>query len=251
MSDRCDYDAIADRYEAPERAKDPDADLLAFVAEQRLTAPRVLDVGCGTGLQQTANRAALSGALLVGLDFSAGMLRIARGHGADVHWVRGDGPVLPFATGAFDYVSSQFAYQHMGGRVDALTSEVLRVLRPGGRFVMVNADPWGMRDWPVYTSFPEAEARDKLDFVEPEAFADTMRAAGFVDIDLERRPRAVEQSGREALDYAEQRHRTSQFLVIDDDAYAAGLARLRATVDPASTLGFVLGFVTIKGSKPR
>ncbi|MFE9450449.1 class I SAM-dependent methyltransferase [Streptomyces sp. NPDC006739] len=100
-----------------------------------------LDLCCGTGAgTQVLTR--VCGAGVTGLDFSAGMLDIARRRvpsgpgtgGPGVAWVRGDARVLPF-TAAFDLVVSFGAFGHFLPReLPGLFAQVHSALRPGGRF---------------------------------------------------------------------------------------------------------------------
>jgi demethylmenaquinone methyltransferase/2-methoxy-6-polyprenyl-1,4-benzoquinol methylase len=94
---------------------------------------RVLDLACGTGdLIRDAQRAALAP---IGIDISAGML-----HATTVHapLVRGDGAALPFAPASFDGVVCGFALRNFVD-LDGIFAEVARVVRPGGRFVALDA----------------------------------------------------------------------------------------------------------------
>jgi ubiquinone/menaquinone biosynthesis C-methylase UbiE len=98
---------------------------------------RVLELGFGTGemLVELAN----GGYDLVGLDLSSRMIRVARQKlrlwGTTVPLVRGLGQRLPFADAAFDTVLSTFPSEFIIS-FDTL-SEMARVLRPGGRAVVV------------------------------------------------------------------------------------------------------------------
>jgi SAM-dependent methyltransferase len=106
------------------------------------TAPhaRVLDVGCGTGQLAARIRRELTGAHVVGCDFSAGMLRHARARDARIPWVGGDAGRLPFHDGAFDAVVSTEAFHWFPDPVGALR-EMRRVLRPGGRLLLGVVNP--------------------------------------------------------------------------------------------------------------
>ncbi|WP_217205925.1 class I SAM-dependent methyltransferase [Streptomyces sp. AC550_RSS872] len=96
-----------------------------------------LDLCCGTGagvevLSEVCRRS------VTGLDFSAGMLEVARSQvtakGARVEWVRADARALPF-TAAFDLVVSFGAFGHFLPReLPGLFAQVHSVLRPGGTF---------------------------------------------------------------------------------------------------------------------
>lgn len=101
---------------------------------------RILDLASGTGTfaLAVANRA--PGVSLVGVDADAAVLRIAgrkntAGNGASVPFVRGLSYRLPFATGGFDQVVSSLFLHHLTTTDKIRTlSEIVRVLRPGGRF---------------------------------------------------------------------------------------------------------------------
>src|SRR5580704_390008 len=79
-STRVNYDAIAERYDStPHREKSADPELIAFLGGRGPTATlTLLDIACGTGNQQIANRGLTPNAKFVGLDGSLGMLRQAR-----------------------------------------------------------------------------------------------------------------------------------------------------------------------------
>jgi len=108
-----------------------------------LAGLRVLDLGCGKG--RFARPLAEEGATVIGLDLSQAMLREARG----LDRVRGSSRRLPFASGTFDAVIAVEVFEHLDS-IDPALAESRRVLRPGGRLLIVdknagalNADrPW-------------------------------------------------------------------------------------------------------------
>jgi ubiquinone/menaquinone biosynthesis C-methylase UbiE len=129
-----DYDAIASLYDSqPYRARAVDREFSAFV-EQRARSDElsVLDVGCGTGNQLVANRAAAPHAKLVGIDRSLGMLRQAWRKAPNIAWVRADAAAIPFPNHSFDFINSQYAFHHVETKARMLR-EAFRVLRPNGR----------------------------------------------------------------------------------------------------------------------
>ncbi|MEV5875472.1 class I SAM-dependent methyltransferase [Streptomyces sp. NPDC052101] len=97
-----------------------------------------LDLCCGTGAGAEV-LAGLCRRSLTGVDFSAGMLDVARHRagpagGPGVAWVRGDARALPFRS-AFDLVVSFGAFGHfLPDELPGLFAQVHSVLRPGGRF---------------------------------------------------------------------------------------------------------------------
>ena len=109
---------------------------------------RVLDVACGTGdlTEAFANGGA---AEVVGLDFTAEMLDIARQkapkhlgpRSQQVSYIQGDAQTLPFPDSGFDVVSIAFGIRNVQNPAQALR-EFRRVLRPGGRVVVLEfAEP--------------------------------------------------------------------------------------------------------------
>jgi ubiquinone/menaquinone biosynthesis C-methylase UbiE len=97
---------------------------------------RVLDVACGTGVVtlEAARRVAPSGAV-IGLDVNEGMLAVARRKAPQLEWRHGRAEALPFETGVFDALTSQFALMFFEDRPKAL-GEMRRVLKPGGRLAV-------------------------------------------------------------------------------------------------------------------
>lgn len=108
-----------------------------MVRETGVTAGQaVLDVCCGTG--DVAFALARSGAQVTGLDFSEAMLGVARRRGTEgaVTFVQGDALALPFPDGSFDCVTIAYGLRNVAD-VDRGLEELLRVLRPGGRLVVL------------------------------------------------------------------------------------------------------------------
>jgi demethylmenaquinone methyltransferase / 2-methoxy-6-polyprenyl-1,4-benzoquinol methylase len=94
---------------------------------------RILDVAAGTGTSAAA--LSKSGAEVVALDFSAGMIEIGRTRHPDVDFVQGDATALPFPADSFDAVTISFGLRNVDKPKKAL-GEMLRVLKPGGRLVI-------------------------------------------------------------------------------------------------------------------
>ena len=252
---RVDYDDIAHKYDEPSRDHGVDSNLIAFLRERAAGASSgvcLLDVGCGTGKQVRANRIAFPRATIVGTDLSIGMLNVARKRCPAAPWVQGDGAALPFRGNAFHYLSNQFSYPHMQHKERFIT-EALRVLRPGGRFVMTNVDPWSMPDWALYRFFPVARDLDYRDFMKVERFCAVMRDAGFVNVAARREHEDTRQNLGELQAYASERHRTSHFMAMSDEDYRAGVRRLEQAVAAAEPGGAVPSeycLITIRGDKP-
>jgi SAM-dependent methyltransferase len=101
---------------------------------------RVLDVACGTGVLALAavELVGRQGAV-VGLDRNPDMLRVARRKSDRAEWREGRAEALPFPDASFDAAASQFGLMFFEDRARAL-SEMMRVLRPGGRLAVAVCD---------------------------------------------------------------------------------------------------------------
>ncbi len=229
---RVDYDRIAHLYDEPGRDYQADAELLRFLQQKAGGEPsslRALDLGCGTGKQLAADHARLPRLRLVGLDRFHGMLEQAQRRCAAIDWVQGDGAILPFPDASFDYITNQFSYHHVPDKA-GLFSEIYRILKPGGRLVITNIDPWAMSGWIVYRYFPASRLRDADDFLPEERLAPLVRQSGFRRVHVRRQLHRKQETLGEFLAYASQRHRTSQLIAIRDDEYSDGLASIRAGI---------------------
>ncbi|KRE48739.1 class I SAM-dependent methyltransferase [Paenibacillus sp. Soil522] len=106
----------------------------------------VLDVGTGPGL--LALQLAEQGHRVTGIDLSSEMLRIARSKaeaiGLSCTFIEGDAQLLPFPDGSFDAVVSRNVLSGLSCIACALT-EWGRVLRPGGKIVVMDGD-WKARN---------------------------------------------------------------------------------------------------------
>lgn len=106
----------------------------------------VLDVATGTGkLALGAARVVGASGEVVGVDASNGMLTQARaaGRGSSVRWLEADAMAIPFDDRSFDVVTIGFGLRNLPD-VDAALREMARVLRPGGRLVVLEiAEPPG------------------------------------------------------------------------------------------------------------
>jgi len=96
-----------------------------------------LDVACGSG-KLTAVLAKIAGdeGRVVGLDFSPGMLEIARRDHSGIEFVEGDALKLPFEDASFDASTIAFGLRNLADPVKGLR-EMLRVVKPNGRAVVL------------------------------------------------------------------------------------------------------------------
>ena len=130
-----------------------------FVEQRRATraalalglGENVLDIGSGPGLL-ACEMAAEVGALgsVDGVDPSESMLALARGRrppegAAVMRFVAGDASALPYGEETFDAAVATQVYEYVQDMPAAL-GEAFRVLRPGGRLLVLDTD-WGSLVW--------------------------------------------------------------------------------------------------------
>jgi demethylmenaquinone methyltransferase/2-methoxy-6-polyprenyl-1,4-benzoquinol methylase len=165
---------------------------------------RLLDLGAGTG---DLGREALRqqpGIHLVAADFSLEMMLAGREAGA-LPWLNADALRLPFPDKSFEAVVSGFLMRNVGG-LDAALREQQRVLKPGGRMLILETTrplsgifspfvkfhmrfiiPWigalisGNRE--AYRYLPDSSEA----FLSAEELAGRMAAAGFQKVGFQRR----------------------------------------------------------------
>jgi SAM-dependent methyltransferase len=96
----------------------------------------VLDVATGTGVlaREAANAAGAAG-VVTGVDINEGMLAVAQQKAPHIEWKVAPAESLPFDSGSFDRVVSQFGLMFFEDPVQAI-AEMVRVLRPGGRLAV-------------------------------------------------------------------------------------------------------------------
>lgn len=107
-----------------------------------IRATRVLDVGCGTGddVLAMAERCGPT-TEVVGLERRAALVveanRRARNVALNVHFMEGDARAMPFTDRAFDVVRADRLLDEVDDK-DRVIAELVRVVRPGGRVVVLD-----------------------------------------------------------------------------------------------------------------
>lgn len=112
------------------------------VAIVKETLPKkVLDIATGTG-DLAINLVKTGASEVVGLDLSEGMLSVGRKKIAEknltdkIEMVQGDSEALPFEDNSFDAITVAFGIRNFEDLEKGL-EEILRVLKPGGIFVIL------------------------------------------------------------------------------------------------------------------
>jgi ubiquinone/menaquinone biosynthesis C-methylase UbiE len=129
VSDWRSYDGVAQTYQrvhAP-RLAEVARDLIQLAGVE--AGDQVLDVGTGTGA--AAAEMESTGARVVGVDPSVGMLMVARETHPKLQFAAASAIDLPFANGVFDKVVGNFVLAHFK-KVDTALFDIMRVVKTGG-----------------------------------------------------------------------------------------------------------------------
>ena len=104
---------------------------------------KILDAGCGSGVLSRWLAREHSSVRVTGTDLSSPRIQGATEAAAGIsnlEYVVGDLLALPFSESIFDTVLCRFVLHHLGVRAGKAIQELIRVLKPGGQFVIVDVD---------------------------------------------------------------------------------------------------------------
>ena len=145
---------------------------------------RILDVGCGTGVFAARIRSDVPESQVWGVDLVSGMLTKGadrwKRHRGQIIPIQGDSERLPFASGSFDIVTCANSFHHYPHQ-DRAVAEMHRVLRPGGRLMLIDGyrdAPWGWFIYDVCVAGVEGEVHH----ASSRRFRDLFASAGLTAI---------------------------------------------------------------------
>ncbi len=140
---------------------------------------RMLDVCCGSGVVGASFKGKVG--KMIGLDITPEMIDLARTRLDQVN--QGTVYDLPFVEGSFDLVVNREVL-HLLPKPERPVSEIFRVLKPGGQFIVGQILPFGSEDaaW-MYRIFKKKQPLIYNMFQE-EDFRTLLLGAGFVDLQM-------------------------------------------------------------------
>jgi SAM-dependent methyltransferase len=169
-------------------------------------------------------------ARVAGIDPSSRMIALARQAAPDALVARARAEALPFGPQIFDRLFCVNVLHHVADPA-ALVAEAARVLRSGAGLLTIGLDPHtGLDRWWIYDYFPQALVADRERYLPTHAIRQMMAASGFVRCETreaQHKPRTLSVNEADQQGFLS-RTGTSQLIVIGDDEYAAGMARLGA-----------------------
>jgi len=209
------FDRIADRYDATRGGLGRGVQLAADLAPLLDPAEPVFEVGVGTGVISLALRD--HGFSTIGVDISEQMLARARER-LGARLVQGDAMQLPVASASLGQMLSVWVL-HLVGDVRTVMDEILRCLRPGGRYLVMDGRPGPEINGAVDEIWRELErALGRESFSgRIRGFADHAAAAGLHVGDIvETGPYEVFQSAAQIADNIEGRTNSWMWDIPDD-----------------------------------
>jgi ubiquinone/menaquinone biosynthesis C-methylase UbiE len=119
--------------------------------------PRVLEIGCGTGILTCALAAALPTAQITAIDLDERLLAVARSRcpQAAIRFERQDAAALPYATRSFDLALCRYVLMHQETPL-AVVGEMHRVVDLGGYAIAFEPD------WAARAVYPPNEGEARL-----------------------------------------------------------------------------------------
>jgi DNA gyrase subunit B len=140
---------------------------------------RMLDVCCGSGVVGGSFRGKVR--KIEGLDLTPEMINLAKTRLDEVH--KGTVYDLPFASGIFDIVVTREVL-HLLPAPEKPVSEIFRVLRPGGQFIVGQILPFSAEDgvW-MYRIFKKKQPLI-FNMFQEEDFRRLLLGAGFTDLKM-------------------------------------------------------------------
>ncbi|MFO1154933.1 MAG: class I SAM-dependent methyltransferase [Rhodospirillales bacterium] len=121
----------------------------AWLRRRRVRAPRMADLGCGTGRFLGAVRHNFPALATIGVDLSRAYLAEARRYLAP--WpgamlIEGQAEALPVADASLDLITAVYLLHEVPADVRAgIADECARTLRPGGRLILIDSLQFGDR----------------------------------------------------------------------------------------------------------
>ena len=164
--------------------------LIEWGLEHILYGPnfQILDIGCGGGNTMRLHAQKAPTSMIHGMDISPDALKVASKvigplvNEGRVQLKQGSVELMPYSDNSFDLITGVETH-YFWPNLDANFKEVLRVLKPGGRFFLIAE---------AYKGVPEFDEKNqyyvdflKMHYLTPEETDELFRKTGFAEIEID------------------------------------------------------------------
>jgi len=194
-----------------------------------------LDIGCGIGNHAMAV-SVMAGSNVTGVDPSNAMLEVARERAPEMNWQQGSMGSIPLDDGSMDVVFTSMTLHHLPDMGQGFR-EVHRVLRPGGRFIIITSLPERFVD-SVLARFPGLVELDAGRFPDDGTIRDTLVRAGLSVVEQVDVPRLHATNKKAELLEKVRGRFVSTFELMDEQDFIDGLVKFEKWLDsiPGDTI---------------
>ena len=130
-----------------------------------VTGKKILDIGCGKG--KFARPLQAAGAQVLGIDISQALLDVAKSLSRGITYTLGSATRIPAASSTFDGATCVEVLEHVPD-LDMALKEIVRVLKPGGRLVVIDKNIAGFHPvWPYPIALHKWQLERKNQWMYP------------------------------------------------------------------------------------
>ena len=236
-----DYDSVSKTYDEV-RAGDPEMIHQLLQGAPLKSSALVLDIGCGTA-NNTMLFSKTSGTMVIGLDFSFGMLMKAQKKTEGIELVHAPAVGLPFNDESFDFVFMTEVVHHLSDVKSAL-QEMQRVVSSTGTSCIVTQSHEQITERMTSKFFPTTVEIDQERYPSIGELESNLVQAGFEKITPRIYKFAPIRLGQDYLETVEKRG-YSMLHKIGDDEYDEGLAQLKKALVQEHHLDYSAGYTFV------
>ena len=155
MGEQLNYDNFAEKYAQTRWADSWIVAPLLREVERLPANSTIVEIGCGTGNYIIAISEEIPCHVYKGFDLSDGMLRVARARSTRIEFSQGNAALrFPYPDGCCDLAFAVNVIHHIES-TDVFLRESARILKPGGRLLIVTDSEENIRSRSLTRYFPE------------------------------------------------------------------------------------------------
>ncbi|MHA1575720.1 MAG: class I SAM-dependent methyltransferase [Candidatus Thorarchaeota archaeon] len=242
---KIDYDAVSKVYD---KVRTGDTEMVSQLTKHisLSSKSRVLDVGCGTG-NNTLLFSKSTGLSMVGIDFSFGMLSKAIEKSPTLGFLQAPAEGLPFHDAYFEFVYMTEVVHHLSDYEMAIM-EIYRVLQEDGTICIVTQSHDQIANRMTSRFFPDTCPIDQSRYPSIPSLETSLSNAGFNTIESRIYRFVPVRLGKDFLETVEIKG-FSMLHKIGDEAYATGLAQIKASLESGEPLDYSAGYTFVWATK--